>query len=104
VSWCNCGAQRAALSRETSSHTPCIASCTSGRPRGWARGDIVYLGAHVNGRVVWQHVIICVGRKHGEWVYDSHTKAHRREPISTWYPAHFELICYCHIPDTVTYR
>ncbi len=32
----------------------------------------------VEGKVEWQHVIVCAGRQGGEWVYDSHTTACRR--------------------------
>jgi hypothetical protein len=44
-----------------------------------------------------------VGRKGGAWVYDSHTTAHRRKPLGLWFPAHFSLIRFAHIADTVTY-
>jgi hypothetical protein len=66
-------------------------------------GDVVYLGNTVEGRTEWQHVIICVGKKSGEWVYDSHTTAYLREPLEVWYPEHFSLIRYCHIADAVSY-
>ena len=72
-------------------------------PSGWAAGDIVYLGNVVDGEVVWQHVIICVGRRGDEWLYDSHTTAHRRRPLSVWYPEHFSHISFCHVADEVAY-
>ena len=49
-------------------------------------------------------MIICVGKKAGEWVYDSHTTAYLRQPLDVWYPEHFSLIRYCHIADAVSYR
>ncbi len=48
-------------------------------------------------------MIICVGKKGGEWVYDSHTTAYLRESLEVWYPEHFSLICYCHVADSVVY-
>ncbi len=48
-------------------------------------------------------MILCVGKKGGEWVYDSHTTAYRREPLEVWYAEHFSLIRYCHIADSVSY-
>jgi hypothetical protein len=59
----------------------------------------------VKGKIEWQHVIVCVGKKNGKWVYDSHTEPHRRQPLSTWYPGHdLSLIRFCHVADKVTYR
>ena len=57
----------------------------------------------VDGEVEWQHVIICAGRKGGEWVYDSHTAAYRRVTLEHWYPAHFTEVRYCRIAGVVTY-
>ena len=73
-------------------------------PADWRRGDVVYLGKLTDGRPEWQHVIICAGRAHGRWVYDSHTTAHRHVTIAQFYPAHFSLIRYCRIADRVVYR
>ena len=104
VAWVNCGAQLRALSSRSTSHTRYIVRRTATRPRAWAVGDVVYLGNTVDGKIEWQHVIICVGKKAGEWVYDSHTTAHLRQPLDVWYPEHFSLIRYCHIADAVSYR
>ncbi len=41
---------------------------------------LVFLGNVVDGELEWQHVVICVGRTGGEWVYDSHTGALHRDP------------------------
>ena len=68
-----------------------------------AAGDVVYLGNTVAGKPEWQHVIICVGKNGGDWVYDSHTRAYLQQPIDVWYPEHFSLISYCHIADVVSY-
>lgn|GEM_PF-1767734 len=85
------------------SSRPYIARSSSRLPRDWAAGDVVYLGNTVDGAPEWQHVIICVGRADGEWVYDSHTVAYRRRPLAVWYPAHFSLIRYCRLADSVAY-
>ncbi|MCX6363721.1 MAG: amidase domain-containing protein, partial [Actinobacteria bacterium] len=103
VAWVNCGEQLRALSSRAASHTRSIARSTATRPRAWAAGDVVYLGNTVDGKTEWQHVIICVGKKGGEWVYDSHTTAYLRQPLEVWYPEHFSLIRYCHIADAVSY-
>ena len=103
IAWVNCGAQKSTLSARGASHTRSIARSTSSLPRAWAAGDVVYLGNTVAGRPEWQHVIICVGKKSGEWVYDSHTTAYLRQPLEVWYPEHFSLIRYCHIADVVSY-
>jgi hypothetical protein len=105
VGWVNCDRQRAIWSARSANHSPSyITSSTSIRPKSWDAGDVVYLGNVVDGRREWQHVIICVGKEDGQWVYDSHTVAHRRKLISTWFPEHFSLIRYCHMADAVTYR
>ena len=105
VGWVNVDRQWAAWSAAADGQSsPYIVQSSAHRPRGWAAGDVVYLGNTVNGAREWQHVIICVGREHGEWVYDSHTVAHRRQPMETWYPAHFSLIRYCRLADSVAYR
>ncbi len=103
VAWVNCGAQKRALSTRSPSHSRYIARATRTLPPGWAKGDIVYLGNVVDGAVEWQHVIICVGRRGGEWVYDSHTAARRRDTLDHWYPEHFSEVRYCHLADVVTY-
>ena len=54
-------------------------------------------------KVEWQHVIICAGRQGGEWVYDSHTTAYRRETLDRWYPEHFTEMRFCHIAGSVSY-
>jgi hypothetical protein len=74
----NCDAQKRALSARSARQSRSILGATRSQPARWAAGDIVYLGDRVGGRLEWQHVIICAGRKGGEWVYDSHTSAHRR--------------------------
>ncbi len=74
----NCGAQKRALSARSARQSRSIVGATRSQPARWSAGDIVYLGNVVDGEVEWQHVIICAGRKGGEWVYDSHTSAHRR--------------------------
>jgi hypothetical protein len=104
VAWVNCIAQKRALSAGAEAHTRCIARSTGTLPHAWAAGDVVYLGNTVDGKPEWQHVIICVGRKGGEWVYDSHTVAYLRQPLDVWYPEHFSLIRYCHIADAVSYQ
>jgi len=68
-----------------------------------AAGDIVYLGNVVDGKLEWQHVIICAGRQEGEWVYDSHTAARRHGTLAHWYPAHFSAVRFCRIADSVVY-
>ncbi len=103
VAWVNCGAQRRALSGEGAGRSRAFARVTDALPSELAPGDVVYLGNIVAGEVVWQHVVICVGRRGGEWVYDSHTAAHRRRPLSVWYPEHFSLVSYCSVADTVYY-
>jgi hypothetical protein len=103
IAWVNCGAQKRSLSARDEAQTRPIARSISTLPRAWAAGDVVYLGNVVEGRPEWQHVIICVGKKGGEWVYDSHTTAYLRQPLEVWYPAHFSLIRYCHIADAVSY-
>jgi hypothetical protein len=103
IAWVNCNAQKRALSAGAAASTPYIVESTTTLPRGWAAGDIVYLGNTVEGKADWQHVIICVGRQGSSWVFDSHTKAHLRKPLALWYPAHFSLIRYCHIADAVSY-
>jgi hypothetical protein len=101
--WVNCGAQLQALSTGAAGHSRYLTQSTRALPSRWAAGDIVYLGNVVDGEVVWQHVIICVGRSGGEWLYDSHTTAHRRLPLSVWYPAHFSRISFCRVADQVDY-
>jgi len=103
VAWVNCVAQKRTLSAGGQDHTRYIVHVTRSLPRDWAAGDVVYLGNTVDGATEWQHVIICAGRDHGLWVYDSHTTAYVRQPLETWYPAHFALIRYCHIADSVSY-
>lgn len=103
IAWVNCAEQRHVLMMTGASHTRYIARCARAEPRGWAAGDVVHLGNTVAGNTEWQHVIIGVGKKQGVWVYDSHTAAHRRQPLSVWYPAHYSLIRYCRIADAVTY-
>jgi hypothetical protein len=103
VAWVNCGAQFQALSAPGPAHSRYIARASHALPRKWAAGDIVYLGNVVHGKVEWQHVIICAGRQGGEWVYDSHTAAYRRETLEHWYPAHFSEVRYCHVAGVVTY-
>jgi hypothetical protein len=101
--WVNCGAQMEALSTG-GGQSRYVTQRTRALPSRWAAGDIVYLGNLVNGEVVWQHVIICVGRTKGEWLYDSHTTAHRRRPLSVWYPEHFSRISFCHVADEIVYE
>ena len=104
VAWVNIDAQRAAWSEPPEgASTPYIARTSRRLPKDWEIGDVVYLGNTVDGAREWQHVIVCVGRADGEWVYDSHTVAYRRRPIETWYPEHFSLIRYCHLTDSVAY-
>jgi hypothetical protein len=103
VAWVNCAAQKRALSQRDAGHTRYIVGTTRTRPAGWAAGDIVYLGNVVDGRVEWQHVIVCAGRWGGRWVYDSHTAARRHEALDHWYPAHFSEVRFCRIADVVTY-
>jgi hypothetical protein len=103
VAWVNCGAQKRALSTGAAGHSRYISRATRALPAGWAAGDIVYLGNLVDGAVEWQHVIICAGRRGGEWVYDSHTTAYRRDTLDRWYPAHFTEVRYCRIAGVVNY-
>ena len=103
VAWVNCGAQKRALSARARGRSRYIARTTRTLPPGWAAGDIVYLGNVVEGNVEWQHVIICAGRRGGEWVYDSHTAARRHAALDRWYPAHFSEVRFCRIADVVTY-
>jgi len=103
VAWVNCGAQKRALSARPATHTRYIARTTRTLPHDWAAGDIVYLGNVVDGELEWQHVIVCAGRRGGEWVYDSHTAAYRREALGHWYPEHFTEVRYCHIADVASY-
>ena len=79
---------------------PTVGTVVRGLKHPTERGDILVT---VDGAREWQHVIICVGKAGGEWVYDSHTVAHRRRPLAVWYPAHFSLIRYCHIAGSVAY-
>jgi hypothetical protein len=105
LGWVNCAAQQLAWTTVGGDlHSPCVVSATTKRPRDWAVGDVVYLGNMTAGVATWEHVIICVARKHGRWLYDSHTVAHKHLPMSKWYPAHFSLIRYCHLADAVSYR
>ncbi len=103
VAWVNCGAQKRALSVRSDDHSVSIAGSTRTRPARWGAGDVVYLGNRVDGKLEWQHVIICVGKKGGQWLYDSHTTAYRRQPLTVWYPEHFSEIRYCRIANVVTY-
>jgi len=103
VAWVNCAAQKRSLSAHNEAHSRYIVNSTGTLPRGWAAGDVVYLGNTVEGSPEWQHVIICVGKKGREWVYDSHTTAYLRQPLDVWHPEHFSLIRYCHIADAVSY-
>jgi hypothetical protein len=104
VAWVNVGGQMAAWStRSDGASKPYIAGASRRLPKDWAAGDVVYLGNIVDGGPEWQHVIICVGRAGGDWVYDSHTVAYRHQPLSVWYPAHFSLIRYCHLTGAVAY-
>lgn len=104
VAWVNCGRQKRVLSTPSAGHASYIASTSTSLPAGWRRGDIVYLGNTTDGKTEWQHVIICVGKERGHWVYDSHTTAHRHVTIDQFYPAHFSLIRYCRIAARVVYR
>jgi hypothetical protein len=103
IAWVNCGAQMRALSASAAGHSRYIVRATRTLPRGWAAGDIVYLGNVVGGKLEWQHVIICAGRQGGAWVYDSHTTAYRRETLDRWYPAHFTEVRFCRISGSVSY-
>jgi Putative amidase domain len=103
IAWVNCGAQKRTLSARDAATTRYISRSTGTLPHGWAAGDVVYLGNIVEGKPELQHVIICVGKKGGEWLYDSHTTAYLRQPLDVWYPEHFSLIRYCHIASTVSY-
>ncbi len=103
VAWVNCGAQKRAFSARAAAHSRYIVRASPALPSGWARGDIVYLGNVVDGKVEWQHVIICAGRRGGAWVYDSHTAAYRHATLDHWYPAHFSEARFCRIADAVAY-
>ena len=103
IAWVNCGAQKRALSAGAVGHSRYIVRTTRALPRQWAAGDVVYLGNVVDGKVEWQHVIVCAGRQGGEWVYDSHTTARRRVTLDHWYPAHFSEVRYCRIAGVVSY-
>jgi hypothetical protein len=104
VGWVNCAAQQRVWSVASGADSPYIVSTTTRLPSGWAVGDVVYLGNVVDGGTLWQHAIICVGKRAGQWLYDSHTVAHRHKTLTTWYPTHFSLIRYCRIADSVAYR
>jgi len=104
VAWVNCEAQQRVWSTRSDTAAPYIASTSTRLPSRWGAGDVVYLGNLVDGAPQWQHAIICVGKRHGRWVYDSHTVAHRHRTLATWYPAHFTLIRFCHLADVVQYR
>ncbi len=105
LAWVNCGRQKRAWSGRSDGHSPAyIVKAMGSLPRNWELGDVVYLGNLVRGAPVWQHVIICTGKVHGQWVYDSHTAAYFHQLLSTWFPEHFALIRYCHLADAVTYR
>jgi hypothetical protein len=104
IAWVNCGAQKRALSTGSPSHSRYVVRATRTMPPVWAKGDIVYLGNVENGEVEWQHVIICVGRRGGEWVYDSHTAARLRDTLDHWYPEHFSEVRFCHLADVVSYE
>jgi Putative amidase domain len=103
IAWVNCDAQKRALSARAATHTRYIARSSGVLPRDWAAGDVVYLGNTVAGETEWQHVMICVGKSDGEWVYDSHTTAYLRKPLGVWYPEHFSQIRYCRIAEAVSY-
>ena len=104
IGWLNCAAQQRVWSSSAENGGPYIVRVSSRLPAAWAAGDVVYLGNVVNGVAEWQHVIICVGQRGGRWVYDSHTVAHRRKTLETWYPAHFTLIRFCRLADELRYR
>lgn len=104
IAWVNCGSQKRVWSRAGDSHTAYILQSTKQVPKGWRRGDVVYLGNVTDGKTEWQHVVICVGKENGRWVYDSHTTAHRHVRIDQFYPAHFSLIRYCRMADRIVYR
>jgi hypothetical protein len=103
IAWVNCGAQKRALSSESASHSAYIKRAARTLPPAWAKGDIVYLGNIEDGKIEWQHVIICAGRREGDWVYDSHTTARLRDTLDHWYPEHFSEVRFCHLADAVTY-
>ncbi|MEZ5125275.1 MAG: amidase domain-containing protein [Thermoleophilia bacterium] len=104
LAWVNCEAQKRALSQRSATHSRYIVAVSREVPSDWAAGDVVYLGNRVHGCVEWQHVIICVGRRGGEFVYDSHTNARKRRPLGHWYPAHFSEVRFCRIADVVSYE
>jgi hypothetical protein len=101
--WVNCGAQKRAFTSRGASHTRYVVQVAHTVPPHWRAGDIVYLGNVQDGKLEWQHVIICAGRRDGEWVYDSHTTSLRQAPLEHWYPAHFSAVRYCRIADEVVY-
>ncbi len=104
TAWMNCTAQKFAWESASASHSRYVVMSSRTLPRRWAVGDVVYLGNVTHGRPAWEHVIICIGKVNGRWLYDAHTTAHRRVAIDTWYPAHFSRILYCHLADVVTYE
>jgi hypothetical protein len=104
TAWVNCGAQKQAFTASGALHTRYVVEVTRTLPPDWAAGDIVYLGNLEHGKVVWEHVIICAGRRGGEWVYDSHTTALKGVPLGHWYPAHFTAVRFCRVADAVVYR
>ena len=76
LAWVNCGRQKRAWSGRSDGHSPAyIVKAMGSLPDTGSVGDVVYLGNLVRGAPVWQHVIICAGKVHGQWVYDSHTAA-----------------------------
>jgi hypothetical protein len=102
VAWINCGAQLDTWTSSSAGHSAFIVKQSARLPKTWAVGDVVYLGNLVQGLPDWEHVVICVGKRNGHWLYDSHTKAHLRRPMSTWFPGHgFTLVRYCHLAGTV---
>ena len=103
VAWVNCGAQKRALSARAAGALAVHRAQQPDAAGGWAPGDIVYLGNMVDGEREWQHVVICSGRRGGEWVYDSHTTAYRRATLDHWYPAYFTEVRFCRIADVVSY-
>jgi hypothetical protein len=103
IGWVNCEAQQRVWSVGSDAAAPYITSTSTRLPSRWEAGDVIYLGNLVDGAPQWQHAIICVGKRHGRWVYDSHTVAHRHRTLATWYPAHFTLIRFCHLADVVRY-
>ena len=85
--WVNCDAQQRVWSEPAGDAlSPYIVASSTSLPKDWAVGDVVYLGNVTDGTAEWQHVIICVGKTDGHWLYDSHTVAHRRQPMSHLVP------------------